>query len=58
MEPRAGLGFLLQTPFLTFLDQVVGLGGRRRHNRCALVGAAVLGCGALGTVAIGLGDAA
>ena len=58
MEPSAGLGLLLQTPCLTFLDQVVGLGGRRRHNGCALVGAAVLGCGALGTVAIGLGDAA
>ena len=58
MEPRAGLGVLFQTSFLIFLDQVVGLVGRRQHNWCALVGATVLGSGAFGAVAIGLGDAA
>ena len=58
MEPRAGLGVLLQAPFVTCLDQVIGLAGRRQHNGCALAGANVLGRCALGAVATGLGDAA
>ena len=51
------MGLLLQTTPFACVDQTVRLGGRRQPCRCALVGAVVLGGGALGVVATGLGNA-